>query len=381
MISFYFEPHYSGSAIQCRALSRYLKRRGVGVQIVSANTTGSPAYELIDGIPVWRLPVPRDGVWQVQSFLWSLAVFLFRQRKTYDVVHAHGTLQHVTASLVARLLGKKSLLKVAMADSDIAFDRQGRLWGRINRFLVSRFDQYIATSRIIEQEFASHGFSAARVNAIPNGVDTEIYRPADVAERRELRTRLGLADKPTAVFVGIITARKNVDFVLRAWRDARSRGIDGQLLIVGPLPTSNEGDRRYYDSLQKFIATEGLTGSVVFAGYQKDVVSYLRAADVFLFPSRQEGMPNALLEAMAVGLPSIASRISGTEDLIRHGSTGFMFPLDQEAAYSASLTEVLSQPALAARVGQEAREFIMQSYSLAAISSRYEGIYRGLLGR
>jgi glycosyltransferase involved in cell wall biosynthesis len=382
MISYFFEPHYSGSAIQCRALSRYLKRRGVGVQIVSANTTGSPDYELIDGIPVWRLPVPREGVWQVPSFLLSLAVFLFRQRHNYDVVHAHGTLQHVTASLVARVLGKKSLLKVAMANSDIAFARQGRIWGRLNRFLVSRFDQFIATSRIIEDEFAAEGFSAARVNAVPNGVDTEVYRPANAAERRELRARLGLADKPTAVFVGIITARKNVDFVLRAWREAKARGIDGQLLIVGPLPAANnEGDRRYFEALQKFVAAEGLTGSVVFTGYQKDVVSYLRASDVFLFPSRQEGMPNALLEAMAVGLPSIASKISGTEDLIRHGSTGFMFPLDEEPGFSASLVDVLTQPALAARVGQEAREFILESYSLAAISGRYEGIYRGLLGR
>jgi glycosyltransferase involved in cell wall biosynthesis len=383
MISFYFAPHYSGSAIQARNLSRYLQRRGIGVQVVSANLTGSPASEVLDGIHLFRLPVLRSGPWQVPSFLLGLAVFLIRNRRNYEVVHAHGTFQHVTASLVARLLGKKSLLKVAMAGSDIAFARQGRLWGRFNRFLVNRFDQFIATSKVIQREFAEHGFGPDRVHLIPNGVDMDVYRPPDSAqEKRDLRARLKLADKPTVCFVGIVNARKNVDFVLRVWRQVRAHGVVGQLLIVGPLPAATDvADYRYYQELQEFVAKEAMQHSVIFTGFQPDVASYLRASDLFLFPSRQEGMPNALLEAMAVGLPSVASRISGTEDLIEQGKSGFMFPLDDEPAFARTVADLLRDPATARRVGAAAKRFVEASYSLGAVAERYEEIYRRLLDR
>lgn len=382
MLSFYYFPHYSGSAIQARNLSLKLQARGVELFVVSANLTGSPASEIVEGIQVYRLPVLKYEPLQVLSFMLSLAVFLFRQRHRYDVIHAHGTFQHAAASLVARLLGKKTLLKVAMAGSDIDFARQGRLWGWANRFMVSRFDRFIAISRIIQEEFRQHAFAAGRVYLLPNGVDTDVYRPcATRQEKSQLRASLGLADKPTACFVGIIISRKNVDLALRAWREVRRQGIDAQLVLVGPLPErSDAGAYRYYEELLKFVSDEGLQDSVIFTGLQSAVPSYLRAADIFLFPSKQEGMPNALLEAMASALPSVASKISGTEDLIEQGRNGYMFPLDDETSYAQALIELLRNPELTQRVGAQARSFVEQSYSLRALSVRYEQIYRELIG-
>ena len=187
-------------------------------------------------------------MWQVPSFLWSLAVFLFRQRNRYDVVHAHGTLQHVTASLVARLLGKKSLLKVAMADSDIDFGRQGRHVGTHQSLPGEPVRSYIATSRIIRKEFASHGFAPGRVYAIPNGVDTEIYRPARRRqEKSRAARRLELADKPTAVFVGIIISAQERRFrVARVARSATAAASTRQLVHRRPAArTQRRGRRRY----------------------------------------------------------------------------------------------------------------------------------------
>lgn len=381
MLSFYYAPHYSGSAIQARNLSLHLRTRGVEPFVVSANLTGSAEHELVDGIPVYRLPVLQDATWQVPSFMLSLAWFLIRRRHSYDVIHSHGTLQHTIASLVARLLGKGTILKVAMARSDIDFNRQGRLWGRANRYLVSRFDRYIATSRIIQDEFRQHSFADGRVHLMPNGVDTDTYRPcATQAEKSQLRASLGLPDKPTVCFVGIIIARKNVDLALRAWREVRREQIDAQLVLVGPLPERSDAAAwRYYQELLDYVEREGLKDSVIFTGFQPAVASYLRASDIFLFPSKQEGMPNALLEAMASGLPSVASQISGTEDLIEQGSNGYMFPLQDEPAYARALIELLREPDLTHRIGEQARRFVESSYSLHALSASYEQIYRDLI--
>lgn len=381
MLSYYYAPHYSGSAMQARNLSLHLQARGVEPMVVSANMTGSADHELVDGIPVYRLPVVKHEPLQVLSFMFRLAVFLIRRRHSYDVIHAHGTLQHTIASLVAGLLRKGTLLKVAMAGSDIDFQRQGRLWGRANRYLVSRFDRYIATSRIIEDEFRQHEFANGRVHLMPNGVDTDTYRPcATRAEKTELRASLGLPDKPTVCFVGIIISRKNVDLALRAWREVRRQQIDVQLVLVGPLPErSDAGAWRYYEELLEYVEREGLKDSVIFTGFQPAVASYLRASDIFLFPSKQEGMPNALLEAMASGLPSVASKISGTEDLIEQGSNGYMFPLEDEPAFARALLELLRDPELTRRVGEQARRFVERSYSLRALSASYEQIYRDLI--
>jgi glycosyltransferase involved in cell wall biosynthesis len=282
---------------------------------------------------------------------------------------------------VARLLGKGTLLKVAMAHSDIDFQGQGRLWGRANRYMVSRFDRFIATSRIIQDEFRQHAFAEGRVHLMPNGVDTDTYRPcATREEKSQLRASLGLPNRPTVVFVGIIIGRKNVDLALRAWREVRRQQIDAQLVLVGPLPErSDAGAWRYYEQLLEYVEREGLKDSVIFTGFQKAVPDYLRAGDIFLFPSKQEGMPNALLEAMASGLPSVASKISGTEDLIEQGSNGYMFPLEDEPAYGRALVELLSNPELTQRVGEQARRFVERSYSLRALSANYERIYRDLI--
>ena len=381
MLSYYYSPHYSGSAIQARNLSLHLQTRGVQPFVVSANLTGSAEYELVDGIPVYRLPVLKYEPLQVLSFMLNLAMFLIRRRNSYDVIHAHGTLQHTVASLVARLLGKGALLKVAMAHSDIDFKGQGRLWGRANRYMVSRFDRFIATSRIIQDEFRQHSFATGRVHLMPNGVDTDTFRPcATREEKSQLRASLGLPDRPTLVFVGIIIGRKNVDLALRAFREVRRQQIDAQIVLVGPLPERSDARAwRYYEELLEYIEREGLKDSVIFTGLQPTAASYLRAGDIFLFPSKQEGMPNALLEAMSSGLPSVASRISGTEDLIEQGSNGYMFPLDDEPAFGRQLVELLRNPELTQRVGAQARQFVERSYSLRALSASYEKIYRDLI--
>jgi glycosyltransferase involved in cell wall biosynthesis len=380
MLSYYYAPHYSGSAIQARNLSHHLQTRGVELFVVSANLTGSAECEVVEGIPVYRLPVVKTPSLQVLSFMLRLAMFLIRRRNTYDVIHAHGTLQHTIASLVARLLGKGALLKVAMAHSDIDFKGQGRLWGRANRYLVSRFDRYIATSRIIQEEFRQHSFANGRVHLMPNGVDTDTFRPcATRAEKSQLRASLGLPDRLTVCFVGIIISRKNVDLAVRAFREVRRAQIDAQLVLVGPLPErSDAGAWRYYEELLQYVEREGLKDSVIFTGLQPTAANYLRASDVFLFPSKQEGMPNALLEAMSSGLPSVASKISGTEDLIEQGSNGFMFALEDEPAFARTLIELLRNPELSQCVGEQARRFVEKSYSLRALSARYEQIYRDL---
>jgi glycosyltransferase involved in cell wall biosynthesis len=382
MISYYFHPHYSGSAVQARNLCGYLSPLGIECCIVSANLTGSPWREKLGDLEVFRLPVIKRGPLATLSFWFSLTIFLIWRRRFIDIVHSHGTYLHSIASVVARFLRKKTILKIAMSSSDLAFARQGRLWGRLNRFLVRRFDLFIATSEVIRQECLDLGVGAERIRLVPNGVDASVFRPAKSAgEQGALRRQLGLPDdgRPIVCFVGVIDGRKNADGILRMWANVRSRGVPGHLVLVGPTSGSSDEPTPFVRELLAFIERERLTDTVTFVGRKSNVAEYLRSADVFLFPSRREGMPNVVLEAMASGLPCVASSIGGTVDLIRHGETGYLFDVDDESRFADALSELLLDSGRAGRMGQAARQFILDRFALSKTAAEYDSIYASLL--
>lgn len=376
MVSFYYAPRYSGSALQARSLSRYLRRFGVEPFVVSANLDGCAPSEVIDDLQVFRIPVARSPDVQIPSFWLSLWWFLVRHRDRFDLVHAHGTLQHGSASLAGAWLGRPTILKVAMADSDIAFHRQGHVMGSLNRLMVSRFDRYIATTEDIAGEFARQGLDTSRVRRIPNGVDTESFRPVAERDRARLRRELGLPDAPLVAYVGILNRRKNVDGILRIWRSVVANGAPGHLILVGPPPSD---DDPFGHELRAAQTDPVLAGRVSCVGFVEDVVRYLQASDVFLFPSRQEGMPNVVLEAMATGLPVLASRSAGINTLISDGENGFTFPIEDEAAFARAAARLLDNPALREHAGAAARRTVEATYSLAAVAERYCHLYRELL--
>lgn len=376
MLSYFFPPSYSGSAVQALNLSLHLQRRGVEPFIVSANLTGSPAEDVVHGVPVHRVPVigsPGEGI---PRFWVSVARLLWRRRDQFDIIHAHGTLQHGIASLLGRRLRKPTILKVAMADSDIAFERQGRLVGAIGRFTVERFDCYIATTDAIAAEFEQQGLDAAKVRRIPNGVDTTRHAPLDPERRAALRRELRLPDGPIVSCVAIVQARKNIDGILRMWRAAVERGAPGHLILIGPV---EEPGGPFIRGLEAFIDAHDLRGRVSMLGKRDDVPRLLQASDVFLFPSKKEGMPNAVLEAMACGVPALVSSTAGVARLIVPGVNGYALDPADERAFVDRLVPLLRDESLRASLGRSARAQVVENFSLERIAQRYQELYAELL--
>jgi glycosyltransferase involved in cell wall biosynthesis len=374
MVSFYFHPNYSGSAIQALNLSTHLQRLGMRPMIVSANLSGSRSEESFDGIPVHRLSVAKHPDAQIPSFWLSAARFLWPRRNEFDLIHAHGTVQHGVVSLLGRLLKKPTILKVAMADSDLAFARQGRVFGNLNQFMVRRFDRYIATTQAIVEEFNAHGLDRDRIRFIPNGVDTAVFAPVSGMAKCALKERLGFPKRPLVSCVAAVNERKNIDGVLRIWRQAVARGAHGHLAVVGPRP-----DSRYYEALTQYAREQQITDRVSFVGQQAEVASYLQASDVLLFPSKREGMPNAVIEAMSAGLTCLVSTSSGVEGLIRNGVDGYLLDVSDENGFTEALLTILGDETLRASIGRNAREHISNDLSLGSIAMRYQGLYDELL--
>ena len=209
------------------------------------------------------------------------------------------------------------------------------------------------------------GVPSARILSLPNGVDLAAYRPADPTERGLLRERLGLPrDRCLAVFVGRLHPVKDVDTVLAA----TARVPELALAVVGDGP-----ERARLEGMAERL---GIAARVTFTGQSAAVPDILRASDLFLLSSRGEGMSNALLEAMACGLPCLVSgSVGGARELLGDGR-GMLLADGDAAAWAAAVGRVAEDGRLRSAMGTAAASFVAGSLSLEAAAERLVRAYR-----
>jgi glycosyltransferase involved in cell wall biosynthesis len=246
------------------------------------------------------------------SFSLSTALLLFRKRKDYDIVHFHGaSLPLITNILLLKLYGKKVIAKVAAANVGTeAGSLQGRysLLGKILIWMLKQVDSFIATSEEIEQGLLRDGYDRAKIVRIPNSVDPNIFYPSARESREKMRKDTGFSDETIVTFTGRLVDGKGIDTLLAAWEKLPVDLKNTYLFILGEGPLENQ--------LKNQCRELGIEGKVKFTGLVHNVRKYLAISDIYVFPSFQEGFPNSVLEAMACGLPVIASRIGGVMDMI-----------------------------------------------------------------
>ena len=220
-----------------------------------------------------------------------------------------------------------------------------------------------------------YGIPESRVVRILNGVDTGNFYPVPSKAKTMTRQRLGLpANKAIILYVGRLVPVKGLDVLLRAWalltEDLRAYAL---LLVVGGGPEQ--------EKLLDLIQTLGLQGSVLLAGEQEEVRDYYWAADVFVLPSRSEGLSVALLEAMASGLAVVVSDLPGNRAVVRSEENGLLFPVGDTDMLVESLERVMCDPNLRRSIGESAYRTIKNGgYSLQAVADSHERVYQEVLG-
>ncbi|HUW59427.1 MAG TPA: glycosyltransferase family 4 protein [Candidatus Bathyarchaeia archaeon] len=374
---------YSGEANQLRALSPRLQAAGVEVRVLTSNVARRDAEDEVDGVRVIRLAAPEHG--RATRFAQRVPMWLLRHRREWDIVHIHSTARSALAALAAtRVLGKKSLLKFTLMGSDDAITvRESRLSG-IKMRLLRLADAYAAPSTALAESVSAAGLPADRVARIPNGADLNKFAPPTEDERARLRNDLleqfqWLHDALIALFVGAIEPRKGIDTLARAWPDVARRVPRARLLLVGPRDGARAETAAQFEN---DLRDAGVAETAALAGFSDRPEDFYRAADLFVFPSRGEGLPSALIEAHAAGLPSVAAQINGIiEDIIDEGKTGLIVPQDDPAQLSRALVALLEDDARRLRMGLAARARAEQCFSIDHVARRYVDLYAKLLSR
>jgi glycosyltransferase involved in cell wall biosynthesis len=359
-----------GAELQLERLVPRLLDRGIRTEILTRAVTGWPRTEPIAGSVVHRTPVAGESPLASVVYVAAALGHLLRRRSQLDLVHAHGALSPATIALGGRLLGLPCLVTVLGTGEHGDLARLARKpLGRIRARLLARSAWFAALSAEARAELLARGMPAARIFALPNGVDVDVHRPAGEEERRRLRERLELPpDRFVGAFVGRLHPVKDVDTLLAA----AARVPELTLVIVGDGPERAR--------LEAQAARLGIESRVSFRGVSSEVAAVLRASDAFLLSSHGEGMSNALLEAMACGLPCLASRsVGGAGELLGAGR-GILLADGDVPAWAAAIERLARDPGLRARTGAAATAFVAEALSLDAAADRLARAYATIAG-
>jgi len=337
-------------------------------------TRDVPGYPVVDedyrGVFIHRWVKTRAiGPLFGLSFVAGVMSALHRLRGEIDLIHTHQGLWEAVATGLARrrLRGVPTLVQPASSGYYGEADELRRTRGAaLLRRIIMANTAFAAISADIERQWFELGVSAGRLVRTVSGVDAERFSPGPSAVDSELLPR------PRVVFTGRLHPQKNIPLLLEAWKEVARRS-PANLILVGP------GDDRR--KLEELAGSIGIGDRVQFTGGVADASDYLRAADLFVLPSVAEGMSNSLLEAMATGLPCVASRIAGNTDLIDNGRNGRLIDTPDAAAWSAALLELLEDREAARRLGAAARLRIDEEFALPVVVDRYVDLYRRMIDR
>lgn len=370
-----FHPWVGGTERQAHKLARELIKRGHSVRVVTGRWfRGTVSSEVVDTVPVSRHSTLWEffgikGLRKFGGYLYmvTLAWHLYRTRHDYDLIHVHGLNYHTAvAAALGRKLGKPTVVKLANSGtaSDIVRTRSGRQLAGSRLLLPAalRCDRFVALSPAIAEELREAGVPEERIVSIPNGV--EIDRNVAPSERDPGEVRVA--------FVGRLHHQKGADVLLEACRLLVERGTARWTVrIVG------DGPERSH--LEQLANRRSLTEVVEFVGEVGNPMSDLDGADIFVLPSRTEGMSNALLEAMSRSKAVVATSVAGSAAVISHGETGLLVPPEDPVALADALERLARDPSEANRLAQNARSLIEREYAMSEVAQRYLEMYEDLL--
>ncbi|MCA9872151.1 MAG: glycosyltransferase family 4 protein [Anaerolineales bacterium] len=367
MIILEYHPIVGGAQRQLAMVAPRLQALGVEVRVLTRRYAGLPAYEEIDGIPVHRLPAPGPKLTAALSF--TLSALAAIRRQPPDLIHAYSLFSPLTTAVWAKkLMDIPVVVKILRGGplGDVDRLRHKPFGQRRLSHYRRQVDAFITISQEIEAELAEIGVPAARRVFIPNGVDLERFQPLTENEKRLRRQQLQLPEGPLAIYTGRLAPEKRVDQLVSIWPAVCNQYPKASLLLLGDGPEAA--------SLRQRAGT-----SVLFYGRVDDVHTYLQAADLFVLPSATEGLSNALLEAMAAGLPSLVTAVGGAPDIIEHGQSGWLIPPDSVEELQTAVISLLGNKALQQALGRQARQKIVAEFGLDSVAAALYSLYTAVL--
>jgi glycosyltransferase involved in cell wall biosynthesis len=404
--SFYY-PFVGGIEKHCYELSRKLISKGINIFLISRKndrfneTSFIPHLSNIENFYMKRIPPGgtfKGHGWNalipMVEYIIRMIILLIKHNKSYDIIMISGfKILSFPAILVAILTNKKSILKIESPEelttevseeslntmSIVKSSKTIRFVNKARSVLLRKMDYIVAISEEIDGLLIKRGVKKHRIVIIPNGIDIDKLRPVKYEKKQTIRNKLSLpAEKTIFVYTGRLTYNKGIMLLVQAWEKVKKRYDDIYLLLIGPGKGSH---RSCEEELRKFLNEHNLEDSVSITGEVADVTEYLQAADIFVFPSEYEGFSISLLEALACALPSIATRVGSAPEIIINRKNGILIRSRNELELEEAFYWLLSNKEQWAMIGNNARQSIIEQYSMDVVANKYVSLFEDLKGQ
>jgi glycosyltransferase involved in cell wall biosynthesis len=398
VLTTYFRPIVGGVESNAERFARYLAVQGRDVRVLTKRITRDlPDREDIDGVRVERIGPyghrSAAGKWEFVPFA---VRSLVRGRSTYDVVCCIDYRGTGVAAIGARAITGHAVVLQAQTTGVLSGDNAdatlarrgisssgwlGRLVKWPARAIYGRGDAFACISREIEREVLAAGIPRERVHFLPNAIDMSRFRPASDAERLVLRQPLDVpAAAVVCLFVGRLSREKGLMDLMEAWRVVQDpAGVRPSVLVVAG-PDMDGHPWNVGPAAREFAARHGLSSSVRFLGSIDPVDPLLRAADLLIQPSHFEALGLSAIEALASGVPVIASAVGGLLDFMVDDDNGKLYPPNDSSALAGALRALIDDAGLRLRLASRARASVLAEYDDRVVFGRFAALLHQLAG-
>lgn len=393
-ISYTFSPPYFGGGLNriIKTLES-LKARGHQVNVFTSGVPGYPEKDNIKGININRSPFV--GMSKVSRGIRRLLFPIWVRSKLIefqpDIVHIEGlgglnplaeNLALMVLNTVARRVGAITIKQHTLADSEDEMFSVAGFNNRLRLCAWNKLDAIVSVSPALHEAVSHH--LSQKSYCIMNGVDTKVYSPLEETERANFRKNLGKDDNDVIfTFLGSIGYRKGFDLLANAFADLSQDHPNWHLWVIGPGSKAENRNINVKEVAELRSILSPCEQRVKYWGRIDDegtLAKILAASDVFVFPSRREGFPNAPLEAMASGLPLIIAKINGVTDQANiEGKTGFYCEVDDLDSLKRAMVKLGTDQNLRKRMGIAARKRVVEKFGWDAYIGQWEQLYQSLL--
>jgi glycosyltransferase involved in cell wall biosynthesis len=390
-------PGFRERAIDCRVLTG----TPLAEEATAAENTGqwdqSPVgamlpQEQANGTPIHRVRLPaRKGMRRTRMFNRALLQHCRQPEYRPDVIQLVGTLRLKSVPALSRLRAMGIPLVYAVTNTSKLMPKSNRSRLRQTlslrrwryRQLFNYMDCIVVNNSPMLDLMRGMGVTS-RIEVIPNGINLQRFRVAgDATGPQQLRRQLGIGDDESMITtVGAVMPRKGSDLLLEAWVRMNRKLGNTHLVFVGPRKDlENPRLADFRDRLARLVDSSGSPERIHFVGLTDNVETWLQASQLFVLPSRHEGMPNSVIEAMACGTAVIITPFVGlSDDLGRAGEQYLLSGFDAEELAD-TMAGVLGNDELAASLRQRGRDWVEQTMDLRHSLDRYAALYRELAER
>lgn len=294
----------------------------------------------------------------------------------YDInlIHSHDYKSDLFAYLAGRWFAPKPVRLMSTAHAWVLLGLKGEIYRRLDLLVMRHFDRLVAVSEATQREMVAGGVPAEKIAIIHNAIDTVAWSPARVDGSCRKAQALEAAF-PIIGYVGRINEEKDLETWIRAAAVVGAKYPKARFVLVG----DGKGDDTQA-RIEQLAATLNIRQQIVFTGFRSDLQELYGSFDIFMLTSRREGLPNCILEAMAMGVPVVTTDVAGAKELVADQMTGFVLPQGDVEGLGGALMKLASDRELCRRFGAASRMRIEEKFSFSQRLRRIEDLYESIVG-